>query len=65
MFHPNSAAAARYCALSGQKLPQIVTHILQKAFFNMLWKKKRKSKKWKHILITPLPQDVILRWQRL
>ena len=29
----NSAAVARYGALIGQNLPQIVTHILQKAFF--------------------------------
>ena len=33
--------------------------------FKHALKKKRKSKKWKHILITLLPQDVILRWQRL
>mgnify|MGYP007128250405 FL=1 len=33
IFHPNSVAVARYGASSGQNIPQIVTHILQKAFF--------------------------------
>ena len=33
IFHPNSVAVARYGASSGRNLPQIVTHILQKAFF--------------------------------
>ena len=33
IFHPNSVVVARYDALIRQNLPQIVTHILQKAFF--------------------------------
>ena len=33
IFHPNSVAVARYAPSSGQNIPQIVTHILQKAFF--------------------------------
>ena len=33
IFHPNSVAVARYGAIIRQNIPQIVTHILQKAFF--------------------------------
>ena len=36
IFCPNSVAVARYGASSGQNLPQIVTHILQKAFFKRI-----------------------------
>ena len=33
IFHPNSVAVAATALSSGRNLPQIVTHILQKAFF--------------------------------
>ena len=33
IFHPNSVAVAATAPSSGRNLPQIVTHILQKAFF--------------------------------
>ncbi|MFR5149314.1 MAG: DUF6783 domain-containing protein [Ruminococcus sp.] len=36
-FCPNSVAVACYGALIRAKTPQIVTHILQKAFLDMLW----------------------------
>ncbi len=33
IFHPNSVAVAATAPSSGRNLPQIMTHILQKAFF--------------------------------
>mgnify|MGYP000287858698 CR=1 FL=1 len=41
IFYPNSVAVARYAPSSGQNLPQIVTHILQKAFFKHALSQKR------------------------
>ena len=43
IFHSNSVAVARYGALSGRNLPQIVTHILQKAFFKHALEKESGS----------------------
>ena len=41
IFYPNSVAVARYGALIRTKSPQIVTHILQKAFFKHALSQKR------------------------
>ncbi|MFR5151887.1 DUF6783 domain-containing protein [Ruminococcus sp. 1001136sp1] len=65
MLHLNSAAAARCCALIRVKASANCDAHLAESLFLTCSGKKRKSKKWKHILITLLPQDVILRWQRL
>ena len=45
IFCPNSVVVARYDASSEQNLPQIVTHILQKAFFKhaLVQRKLRKN----------------------